>query len=522
MKTWGKILSLLLVICVFLAGCGGSGGAQSGSASASGNTGTNRHSDAENLIFALNADPLSLDQTQTTDQNSCIIWYNMFNTLFNLELDGTFTNSLATDYEWSEDHLQLTVTLRDDVYFHNGEHMTSDDVVFTFDRDKNSPQTAGNLGALDRVEAIDEYTVVFYWKSIFMPALNVLSNIQYSILNRKAVEEAGDDYALHPIGTGPYQFVERVSGEKIVVEAFDKYFEGPATIKHVTFRIITDSSTAVVALETGEIDCMTHVPLSAKDTIVNSPNLEWYSESSSGNVMIIFNNNPNSRFSNPKLREAVARAVDRDAIILGCVEGEGKAEALMSTKWSFGYTEEIPYFEQDIERAKELMAEAGYADGLTIKCKTFESATYSQVIEVLQSQMAEIGITIEIEKQEKAAYLTDIITNHDYEMTTIYWGDLYRDSDWVYDLTHSSQIKAGKNFSEINDPDLDRALDNARTSMDLEARKEFYKEAYTIMRDNTYICPLFSYNIANAANVDLQGVEPSYYYVHYIYNYSWK
>lgn len=511
-------LCTVLIAALMMTGCAPSNSPGETPAAA----GENRHSADDSLVFALNADPLSLDQIATTDQCSCIVWYNMCNNLFELKLDGSIENSLATGYEWSDDYLQLTVTLRDDVLFHNGEPFTSDDVVYTFERAKTSPQTAGNIGALDYVEAVDDYTVIFHWKSVFMPALNVLSNIQYSIVNREAVEAAGDDYPLHPIGTGPYMFVERVSGEKIVMKAFDEYFEGPPTIKNLTFRIITDSSTAVVALETGEIDCMSHVPLSAKDTIVNNPNLEWYSESSSGNVMVIFNNGPDSRFSNQKLREAVCYAVDRESLILGCVEGEGTPAALMSTPWTFGYTDEVTYFERDIEKAKALMAEAGYPDGLTVKCKTFESATYSQVVEILQSQLAEIGITIEIEKQEKAAYLTDIISNHDFEMTTIYWGDLYRDSDWVYDLTHSTQIKTGKNFSEISDPNLDKALDDARTSIDPERRKELYKEAYTIMRDNSYICPLFSYNIVFAANADLQGAEASYYYIHHVYNYSWK
>lgn len=474
----------------------------------------------DNVVFALNADPLSLDLIQTTDQASQPVWWSLYDTLLMVdEKTNEISGSLAEKWEFNESGTELTLHLRKGVTFHTGEEMKASDVVFTLDRAFAAPQTRGFLGTYSKSEAIDDSTVKLTFSVPYAPILNSLALISFGIVSEKAVKAAAspEEYARNPIGTGPYVFKSRVSGDKISFEAYPNYWRGAAPIKHLDYRIQTDSAAAVVSLENEEIDVMAFVPVTDKKHIESLDTLAWYETPYTGLVQVIFNNSK-GRFADKKLREAIAYTVDRESIIIGAVEGEGDPVQCTITPAVFGYHDGWQNRPRDIEKAKQLMAEAGYPDGLDVEVETFQSNNYSTVVEILQAQLAEIGIRIQIKKVEKPVYLTDIIANHNFEMSTIIWGGDTLDADFFYDILHS---KGGKSFSEINNPELDRLLDEGRQTVDREKRKEIYKQVGDILIEDVNFVPLYNYKNTLAASSKLKGVQPSNHFVYRVWEYSW-
>lgn len=511
MRRSASVFAATLLTVGMVAGCATTGGDSSSSET------------RDSLVFAVNADPTSLDLIQTNDQASQPIWWSLYDTLLMIDEEtNEIHGNLAKSWEFNKEGTELTLTLEEGVTFHNGEELTASDVVFTLNRGAESNFVRALLGTYTESEAVNDHTVVLRFSTPYAPILNSLAMINLGIVNEKAVSDAASEeaYAQNPIGTGPYVFKNRVSGDRIELEAFDDYWQGEADIENLTYKVQTDSAAGVLALEKGEIDVMAFVPITDKRHLESVETVKWYETPYTGLVQIIFNN-AEGRFADPLLREAVAYAVDREAIIAGAVEGEGTPVQNTITPAVFGFDEGWKNRPHDLEKARGLMAEAGYPDGLDIVVETFQSNNYSTVVEILQAQLAEIGIRIEIKKVEKSVYLEDIISNHDFEMSTIVWGGDTLDADYFYDIIHSSAITNGKNYSEIRNPELDRLLDLGRGTIDREQRLEIYRRVGDILIEDVNFVPLYNYYSPIAANSDLEGVRPSNHFVYRVWEYSW-
>ena len=163
------------------------------------------------------------------------------------------TPALADEWEFSEDGKEITLTIKQGVKFHNGDVLTTEDVAYSLNRAIDSSYTSKFTAVMESAEVIDETHVKLVLKDTYGPILYCLANPSISIVSKKAVEAAGDTFGTNPIGTGPYKYVDWISGERVVLTRFDYYFKGPSPIKDVNFRFITDTSSAAVALESGEI-----------------------------------------------------------------------------------------------------------------------------------------------------------------------------------------------------------------------------------------------------------------------------
>lgn len=510
-KKFNAMICFSLVVMMLITGCGG--GSNKDTSSNVDENGTR-----DTLNYAISGEPATLDPHMISDNIATGIFNQIFDRLIREEIDGTLTPGLAESWEISEDGTEVIFKLRKGVKFHNGDEMTAEDVEFSLNRAIGSKFLQGTTSAMDYAEVIDDETVRLKFKHSYGPAEVCIA--KQIIVSKKAVEADPEGFGRKPVGTGAYKFVELKSGDKIICERFDDYYRGPAPIKNLVFKIITDASTAVVALEKGEVDLLAQPALTDRENLMNNDKIAYYETELMGNNYIAFNNTE-GMFANKKLRQAIAHAIDKESMLMGAVEGAGVIVDNAIPRQCFGYSEDVKGYEYNPEKAKELLAEAGYPDGFPLQLKTMESATYYKPTEVLQDQLRAIGIDAEIEKMERGAYLSDVYTNAIYDMTVMSMVYTLSDGDAIYAFFHSDMIENGQNFFRADIPELDELLDKGRMSSDQEERKDIYKEVAQILNDECVLIPLYAYYVGVATNKDLKGVEASAIQFYEVFNYSW-
>ena len=205
----------------------------------------------------------------------------------------------------------------------------------------------------------------------------------------------------------------------------------------------------------------------------------------------------------------------------GAVNGFGMPVEMPIVPSVFGFDPEFKNHEYDLEKAKQLLAEAGYADGLTVTIKLNQSSTYTRPAEIVQAQLRQIGVNLEFELMERAAFLSDVTTDANYDITLFMFTAGYPDADYVlYGRIHSSNI-GGTNYIRYNNPEVDALLDKARSSSDDKERKELYYRISEYVRDDVPFIPLMTDNVCIAANSSLNGVQANIGECHYVFDYSW-
>ena len=344
-----------------------------------------------------------------------------------------------------------------------------------------------------------------------------------SIVSKAAVEADAKGFARNPVGTGPYKFSSWDSGSKLVFTANEDYFRDPAAIKTLTYQLVTDTSAALIALESGDVDMIVSTQAADRENIKNNSNL-FYDEVSASSFYFVAFNNTNGLFAeNPLLRQAVAHAIDREACLLGAVEGVGVECPSPIPAPCFGCPEGFEGAAYDPDLAKQLLAEAGYPDGVTITIKTMESGVYAKVTEIVAEQLRQVGITANIEPMERTAFLSDVYTNCEYEICVNSYTALNPDADFImYMRYHSDYLGGGNNFVMVNNPELDGYLETGRTSSYDAERKTAYLNACELMKKEAVMVPILSTMNGVACQANLKGVTANTSQKQYVYDYYWE
>ena len=510
-KRFHLLISCLLIVAFLLTGCGGNKPAEKGP-----------DGKKDNLNFAILAETKELDPQKSSDTLTYILLLQVFDTLIKQQPDGTLVPALAEKWTISPDGKEVIFTIRKGVKFHNGDVLTTKDVAFSLNRAIKSAYTSKFTSVMESAEAVDDTSVKLKLKHAYGPILFCVANPSLAIVSQKAVEAAGDSFGKKPIGTGPYKFVNWVSGEKIDFTRFDDYFRGPAKIKNVTFKFVTDATTAAIALEKGEIDVLHNPSKSDRKAQMANQNLQYH-EIESAYYYHISMNNKNGPFSDKRVRQAVSYAIDRQNVVLGGLDGIGAPDEAPMPPSAFGYPKDFKNNPYDPEKAKKLLAEAGYPNGLTVKFKINQAAMYSKPAEVIQEQLRKVGINAELELMERATYLEEVTKKFNYDISLYVITALLPDADYVcYTRLHSSMLGNGNNFTLTNIPKLDAALDKGRTSQSKEERYAAYREVSEIVKDEAPLIPVMTAKFAIVANKAVKGVTSSTVDLHYVYDYSWE
>ena len=430
----------------------------------------------------------SLDPHVATGAGTREVLFNIFEGLVKPDSDGNLNPAVASKYEISPDGKTYTFTLRDGVLFHDGSAVTVEDVKYSLERSADTGMIPA-LSDITSIEIPDEHTVVIRLAEQNPDFLTYLTTA--------IIPEDNTNPETNPIGTGPYRYVSRSPQENIVMEKFDGYWGEPAHIQDVTFQVCADSASLVVDMEAGAIDMFARVTSAQAAQLSDKFNIE---EGTMNLVQALYLNNDNEYFSNPLVRQALCYAVDRQAIL--DFVSDGKGVIIGSSMFpAFGkyYMEELAdVYEQNIDKAKELLAEAGYPDGFSFTISV--PSNYQQHIDtaqVIKEQLKAIHVDAQIDLIEWDSWLSDVYTDRNYDATVI---GVDASSLTARALLERFTSTASNNFINYHNEDYDAAFANAIGTVDEEKQTEYYKECERILAEdaaNVYIQDIVEYVALN-------------------------
>ena len=470
-KKFGLLVTIILSM-LFLVACGGSGDKKEG-ADAGASTGK------DTLVIAQGADAKSLDPHASNDNPSSRIRVQIYDRLMDLDDNGVPQPMLAESWERPDDKT-IIFHLRKGVKFHNGDEMKASDVKFSLERALAAPEVSHILTGINGVEVLDDYTVKVTTEKPMAAILNNLAHTTIAILSEKATKEAGDKFGQNPVGSGPYKFVSWQSGDRVTLEAFPEYWQGEAPVKNVVYRNIVEETNRTIGLETGELDIIYDIQGLDKNKLRDDERFVLI-EGPQVSMTYLGFNMKKAPYDNPKVREAISYAIDQKPIIDTVFLGAGEAANSIIGPNVWGYYD-VEKYTQDIEKAKALLAEAGYPDGFKAKIWVNDNPVRRDTAVILQDQLKQIGIDLAIETVEWGAFL-DGTARGDHEMYLLGWGTVTRDPDYgMYELISTSTMGAAGNRSFYSNPTVDKLLEEGKTELDPEKRKAIYKEIQEIIR----------------------------------------
>jgi peptide/nickel transport system substrate-binding protein len=509
----------LTLICTFLltlalVGCSSKEAGESGEAEPV------EQAEKEVFVFARGGDAVSLDPSEVTDSESENVSQSILETLVTFaEGKTTIEPLLATKWVESDEGLTYTFTLREGVKFHDGTDFNADAVVYNFERwmnagDQDKFYMYGSIfgEGLESVEAVDEHTVKFTLKNLQPTFLKSIALTPFSISSPAAIEKHGDEYSNNPVGTGPFSFEEWRRNDRVVLNKNEQYWlDGFPKVDQVIFRTIPDNSARLNALLSGEIDMMDGLDPGSIEQIEADENLQILSRPPL-NIGYLGLNVTREPFDNKLVRQALNHAVDKNAMIEAFFAGQAIPAKNPIPPTVEGYNDEIEPYAFDPEKAKALLAEAGYPDGFEIELWAMPvSRPYmpdaNRVAEFLQASFADIGVTAKIVTYEWATYLDKAVAG-EADSFILGWTGANGDADdFIYSLWHEDNIGSLNSTFYANE-ELNKVLNEARSITDQEKRNELYKKAQEIMHEDPPIIPLVHTTPVLAARADVKGFDP--------------
>ena len=461
------------------------------------------------LIFGRGGDSVGLDPSHEIDGESFKVCENIYDTLVQYKNESTeLEPALATSWESSTDGLTWTFHLRQGVTFHDGTPFNAEAVLFSLNRQHDAGHPFHKVGGaynywtytglaeiVDTITAVDEFTVQIRLKSAYAPFIPTLTIAAFSIVSPTALEKWGEDFTNHPVGTGPFKFVQWDRNDKVVLEANDSYWGGRPPLDRIIFQSIPDNSVRLIKLQEGSLHAMEFPNPDDFQQIQDDASLELLMQPGMS-VGYLAMNMDKSPFDNLKVRLAINHAFNKAAIIEHLYQGVGipAKNPIPPTLWSYDDTiEDYPY---DHEVAKQLLAEAGYPDG-------FETTLWALPVprpyipdgralaEVLQSELRNIGIAAKIVTYDWGTYL-EKVKNGEHDIAMLGWSADLGDPDnfFYYLLSKSAAEKPGGNISFYRSDAMQDILERARASTDQEERVSLYKEAQHLFHKDVPWVPL--------------------------------
>ena len=444
------------------------------------------------LITVLNTE--SFDPYSGANQDKTVLRL-MFDTLFNYDENGNIIPCLAES--WEDDGMTLTIKLREDVMFTDGSPLTADDVVYAFECYTAEPAISWVVDYAGTCEKVDEYTVVIHKPTPYAPTMSVLTEYGY-IVPSGLHSASPEDFSENPVGSGPYKFVSQEADGSVIFTANEEYFLGAPYIKNVTVNPPVEPSTAVIALETGEVDLIANMPMAQKQVIQNNEDLVYVEKKGwVMNTLLLCG----EKFSDVNLRKAIYYAMDLESIVMIGNEGVGEpAKELCSDIIMGDYAGQVPFGEYDIQKAEEYLAASGYTEGTEFTLSI--TPDFASVAQVIQSNLAQIDIDVTIEQLDLNALYAKMFDGT-IEMTVTYIGNSMTTIESIIDAYNANPFDM---LLHKND-ELGTAIDAMKNEFDEEARGILIVDALQKIKDNADMIPLFEQTATFAHSAELSGVQ---------------
>lgn len=509
----------LILLTFLISACSGGNTATSTNtnqtpATNDGTTASTEPKDGGNLIIGVAADPVILNPNYAGDRVSLTIDQALYAPLFQVN-EGKKTFYLADSLTLSEDNLTYTLKLKSGLTWHDGEKLTADDVVFTIDSildEKQNSMLRANLFIGDKpVKAVkvDDLTVEFKLPQVspaFEATLVQVFPIPKHIFENETDLEKSTKNA-NPVGSGPFKFKEYKAGEYVTLERFDNYFGGKPHLDSVTYRIAKDTNAANLALQSGEINIKYLDPQDV-GTIEASNNFEILPYSEGRLSYLLFNaNSDRGALAKKEVRQALSLALSRDEIIQAAYTSSEYADPAKSflTPDALFYTNDVPSFDNDVERAKELLKSAGVSD-LKLRLIVSSGNKAQEAISLyVQQKLKAIGAEVELQNMDASAYgqkFSDM-NSTDFELAIAGYIMGY-DPD-AYRILYTST--ADSNYSHYNNAEVDKLFNEGAGEADVTKRGEIYKKIQEVIADDAPIYPIANTKTIVAVSKNYGGLE---------------
>ncbi len=437
------------------------------------------------LRVAIPWTPETLDPTMNLSSIRAAVGVTVFDSLVGRDADGRIVPELAESWRLLDD-TTWQLRLRRNVVFHDGEPFNAEAVRFTVQRvldpNQKSPNRA-NIAEIVRVDVLDDLTLNLVTRQPYAALLNRL--IDFPIVPPRYTTEKGDrGIALRPVGTGPYRFVELVKDERLVVEAFDRHWRGAPKIARIVFRPIPEPFTRAAALRAGEVDLITTVPPTLARELDRVPGIRVHRVPSTWQIYLGLNA-LRKPLSDVRVRQALNVATDVDAIVANVLDGNGRRTGGPLTPAMFGYDAAVKGYAPDAARARRLLAEAGYPDGLEIVLES-PAGRYQgdkEIAEALGGQWRKAGFRPKVQMAEWGAYFKRYLGRQFQDAYLLGLGGPMQDADELYNLVSSK----GRGLYYKNER-VDQLFDLGRSTMDGAKRRAVYGElARAMVEDATWV-----------------------------------
>jgi peptide/nickel transport system substrate-binding protein len=454
---------------------------------------------AGTLVVGLVAEPVNLDPPQVTDLNSNRVGRRIVETLVTFPEESTqIVPGLAESWTISKDGLQYTFKLRRGITFHDGTPLNAEAVKFSIERQINPNHPAYKLGKypfanfffgnVKAVEVLSEERVAFLLNEARASFIAVLAQGAASIVSPTAVMKWGPDYPTHPVGTGPFRFASWDRGQRVVLEKNPTYWKYPVKVERVIYRPIVEDQARLTELLTGTLDVIVGVPADFVTPLEQNPKITLLKQVGA-HVWYLGMNNQKKPFDDKRVRQALNYAVNKDAIVKDVLKGTGASSRGPVLPGTWGADPALKAYPYDPERAKKLLAEAGYPSGFSTTLWVPESGSGMQapvaMSTVMQSNLKAVGVNVSLQTMEWGAYLAKLRTK-EQELFALSWMAGTEDPDMVmYPLLHSSQwTPVGPNRALYKNARFDALLQQARLTTDQAKRAQLYREAQRILVDD--------------------------------------
>ncbi|MEM7488095.1 MAG: ABC transporter substrate-binding protein [Pseudomonadota bacterium] len=467
---------------------------------------------AQDLRIALQSDADVLDPDQSRTFVGRIVYASLCDKLVDITPELEIIPQLATSWTVAEDGMSIDMELREGVVFHDGTAFDAEAVAANIERSQTLEESRrkSELASITGTEVTGSHSLRI---DLAQPDATVIAQFADRagmMMSPTAAAEAGADFGLNPICSGPFSFGERVAQDRIVLEKFDDYWNAEAiAFDSVTFLPIPDTTVRLANLQSGDIDMLERLAATDLAQAEADPGIQVESAVSLGYQGITFNvgNGENSETpwgQDKRLRQALSYAVDREAINQVVFEGAfapGNQSFPPNSPW---YSGDFPVEARDVEKARALLAEAGYPDGIDLTVQVPNTTVPLQLMQVVQSMAAEAGINIEIVSKEFATLLADQSAG-DYQASQIGWSGRVDPDGNIHQFVTTD---GGINDSGFSNPDVDTALDAARVSSDPTERKAQYDAARAILIDEAPLVYLYHQNWIWALDASIEGFVP--------------
>ncbi|MGH3352312.1 MAG: ABC transporter substrate-binding protein [Nocardioides sp.] len=442
------------------------------------------------LTISLPEEPTSLDGNYDTLVVPAQVSANLYDGLFTLNEDLDPVPNLAADYT-QPDATTYKMTLRDDVTFHDGSKFTSADVINSFDRITKDKKLASKqttyVSNIASIKADGEHAVTFKLIEPDASFVKTLASLLY-ITPKAATDELGNaKFATNPVGSGPFKFSEWVKGDHLTMDANCDYWRGEPKVSRVVWRFISQPATALAGLESGQIDMVPYVSPDLVESLKSNPDFEVTTVPGVRSFFVQMNSFEGPT-KDPRVRQALNYAIDKEAIVTDLLKGAGLPSGQLATPAVFGYNPAVTPYPYDPEKAKQLLSEAGFANGLTLTIYN-DKAVNNLPWQAVGEQLKKVGINVRLKTD--ANYFPNTFLEKKMGANEMYMAgcsSLALDADFCMGLTFDSK-RRGLYF---NSPETDQLITQARGEQSEVARQKIYDELMVELHEAAPVLFLYS------------------------------